>query len=77
MSSDSSDNSLLDVSSDDTDSDAVIVDEGEFDVPSDSDSESSVEGVPGSYYGGWGTCFRCGECFMADTVLGDLKRDPG
>jgi hypothetical protein len=32
----------------------------EFQVSSDTDSDSSYEGLPGSYYGGSGTCYRCG-----------------
>jgi len=27
---------------------------------SEADSEESVEGVPGTYFGGWGHCFHCG-----------------
>lgn len=26
----------------------------------DEDSDRSVEGIPGVYYGGYGHCFRCG-----------------
>lgn len=28
---------------------------------SSDESVSSVEGVPGEYYGGYGRCFRCGK----------------
>lgn len=54
-----SDNEVIHIS--DTDVAHVIEIGGDMSDSSSTDSESSVDGIPGSYYGGWGTCFRCGK----------------
>ena len=43
-------------------SDTDLLSEEQYDgyTSSEADSEESVEGVPGTYFGGWGHCFHCG-----------------
>ena len=69
-----SDLSLIDLDgSDNTLTDSVSTDsDGHETPPSDFDSDVSVEGLPGSHYGGWGTCFRCGDwlCPLTKGPLG-------